>query len=121
MKRVIIVLAAVLLTACSKEKGNSGVLKQETVVGENTKVPQEPTYRYVAEDGSSAHITYGQAPEGKYISIRSNNKTIRVKHEQTTASGDVYREHDITVTAMDSLVTIDQAGTIIELRKARGQ
>ncbi len=120
MKKILIVLTAVVLTACGKEGGNAGVVREEpeAVSPQNAK---EETLRYVADDGSSAHVTFGDSVEGKYISIRSNNKTIRVKHEADTDSGDIYREHDITVTANDSLVTIDQAGAVIELRKARGQ
>ncbi len=120
MKKTVMVLAAMMVMACGKEGGNSGVIKEDpAAVSQQT--PDEETSRYVAEDGSSAHVTFGDSVDGKYISIRSNNKTIRVKHETATDSGDIYREHDITVTATDSLVTIDQAGAVIELRKARGQ
>ncbi len=120
MKKLIIILTAAVLTACNKESGNTGVMKEDTATV-SADTPKETTYRYVAEDGSSAHVAFGEATEGKYISIRSNNKTIRVKHDSQTDTGDVYREHDITVTSNDSLVVIDQGGTLIELKKARGQ
>src|SRR5690606_37553781 len=107
MKKLIIILTTAVLTACGKESGNTGVMKEDTatVAADST---DETSYRSVAADGSSEHVAFGEATEGKYISIRSNNKPITVKHAAQSDTGDVYREQDISITSNDPLVVIDQ-------------
>ena len=134
MNKIIFILAVSMLMACKKESGNTGVIVKDgsssvattdslpaDTSGESSTAVREETYRYVADDGSSAHVTFGTSDDGKYISIRSNNKTINVKHKETTAVGDVYGEHDIIVNAEGDSLTITQAGNVIALKKARGQ
>ena len=134
MKRIFAAAIAVSIAAisCKKEGGNTGVIVKESTEG-NTAVQdgaadgaavqtREHTVRYVAEDGSSAHVTFSNSGEdGNYISISSNKKTIKVKQVEARAKGAVYEENGITVTSEGDLIKIEQGGNVIELKKARGQ
>ncbi len=143
MKRQILVLGAAMLflVGCKKESGNQNVIKQEnveTTVTNNNGVidsttssskivkngdqeTQEYTYRYVAEDGSSANVTFTNSDAGNYVSIRSNNKTIRVKQKEAWAKGAIYEENGVEVKSEGDNITITQGNNVIELRKAKGQ
>lgn len=114
--------AVLALMACKKEGGNTAVLPQEkTQTTVNEHAVAETTYRYVAEDGSSAHVTFGEDDNGQYITIFSNNKTIRIKHSEQTADAEIYRDHDIVATSKGDTVTIEQEGNIITLKRAKGE
>ena len=109
---------------CKKESGNTGVLKadSDTTSDGASAQTQEQTYRYVAEDGSSALVKFTSlGKDGNYISITSNKKTIKVKQKETTPNGAVYEENSVLVKSEGDKVTIEQDGNVIELKKARGQ
>ena len=141
-----IISAAVVLSltviSCKKESGNTGVIKEEnkevTVTNNNGVIDstassetytkdvngetQEHTYRYVAEDGSSALVKFSNSTkDGNYIAITSNKKTIKVKQKEAWAKGAIYEENGITIKSEGDKVTIEQGGNVIELKKARGQ
>lgn len=144
MRKIVVAALAFSMVAvsCKKESGNTGVIKQESsevsvtdnngmidstassetyskdATGEN----KEETYRYVAEDGSSALVKFtNSSKDGNYISITSNKKTIKVKQKETTPNGTVYEENSVVVKSEGDKVTIEQDGNVIELKKARGQ
>ena len=136
-----VITAAVIMTACKKETGNTAVIEKEntevevtnnngdvdstyasekTVEDVNGEV-QEHSYRYVAEDGSNAHVTFTNSDAGNYISITSNKKTIKVKQKEAWAKGAIYEENGIEVKSEGDNITITQDGNVIELKKAGGQ
>lgn len=132
MRKIIVAALAFSMVAvgCKKESGNTGVLKADsdtttTVTADSNGASaqtQEQTYRYVAEDGSSALVKFtSSGKDGNYISITSNKKTIKVKQKETTANGAVYEENSVLVKSEGDNVTIEQDGNVIELKKARGQ
>lgn len=132
MRKIIVAALAFSMVAvgCKKESGNTGVLKADsdtttTVTADSNGASaqtQEQTYRYVAEDGSSALVKFtSSGKDGNYISITSNKKTIKVKQKETTANGAVYEENSVLVKSEGDNVTIEQDGNVIELTKARGQ
>ncbi len=114
------ICAVLALTACKKE-GTEVRPETKTETAINEHAVAETTYRYVAEDGSSAHVTFGEDANGQYITILSNNKTIRIKHSEQTPDSEIYREHDIVVTSKEETVTIEQEGSIITLKRAKGE
>lgn len=143
MKKQILILgiSIIALVACKKESGNKNVIKEEkvetivtnkngvvdSVTNSSTLVKngdlkiEEKTYRYVAEDGSNANITFTNASSGNYISIRSNNKTIQVKQKKTDEKAALYEENGIQVKSEGDIITITQGNNVIELKKAKGQ
>lgn len=132
MRKIIVAALAFSMVAvgCKKESGNTGVLRADSVTtttitadsnGASAQT-QEQTYRYVAEDGSSALVKFtSSSKDGNYISITSNKKTIKVKQKETTPNGAVYEENSVLVKSDGDNVTIEQDGNVIELKKARGQ
>lgn len=143
MKKQILILgiSIIALVACKKESGNKNVIKEEkvetivtnkngvvdSVTNSSTMVKngdlkiEEKTYRYVAEDGSNANITFTNSLSGNYISIRSNNKTIQVKQKKTDEKAALYEENGIQVKSEGDIITITQGNNVIELKKAKGQ
>ena len=132
MRKIIVAALAFSMVAvgCKKESGNTGVLKADSVTTTTVTADsngasahtQEQTYRYVAEDGSSALVKFtNSGKDGNYISITSNKKTIKVKQKETTPNGAVYEENSVLVKSESDKVTIEQDGNVIELKKARGQ
>ncbi len=137
-KTVIIVACSILMVifSCKKStEGNKSIIKQENgysmdLPKDTTSVPdqisgseseKEYTERYVAEDGSSALITFKNADKEKTISIRSNNKTISAPQKEAYEKGGVYGNFDITIKAKNDSITISQNDNVIILKKARGQ
>lgn len=84
--------------------------------GENTST--ERTDRYVAEDGSSALVTFKNTDKEKSISIRSNNKTISAPRKEEKGEG-VYGNYDFEIVAKNDSVIITQGNNVIALKKAR--
>lgn len=126
MKKTIIsmVVLGMLAAACTKTpEGNAGVIKETpgATANQNEATNTEQTERYVAEDGSSAHVTFRETAEGRTISIRSNNKTISAPLKEEKADGDVYGSHDMEIRAGQDSVIITQGDNVIMLKKARGQ
>ncbi|MBF8458147.1 hypothetical protein IV494_13265 [Kaistella sp. G5-32] len=138
MKKTIITLSTSLLLltfSCNKStEGNKGVIKKENGYSENlpkdslsvtenagNKTAQEYTERYVAEDGSSALVTFKNTDKEKSISIRSNNKTISAPEKKKTSDGTIYGNYDFEIMAKTDSITITQGNNIIKLKKARGQ
>ncbi len=127
MKKLLILPAAVLLFtmgSCDKKNsGNAGVLKADetTAVTGNAseKTVNERTDRYVAEDGSSALVTFKETGEEKSISIRSNNKTIAASLKEAEADKTVYGNYDFEIVSKKDSITITQGDNVISLRKAR--
>ena len=81
----------------------------------------EHTERYVADDGSSALVTFKNSDKGNSISIRSNNKTIVAAQKDSDGKTHVYHNQDIEIKSENDKVTITQGNNMIELKKARGQ
>lgn len=127
MKKLLILPAAVLLFtmgSCDKKNsGNAGVLKADetTAVTGNAseKTVNERTDRYVAEDGSSALVTFKETGEEKSISIRSNNKTIAAPLKEAEADKMVYGNYDFEIVSKKDSITITQGDNVISLKKAR--
>ena len=136
MKKNILFAASCLLIitfSCTKNiEGNKSVIQQENgysadlpedtmavtnPVTANNENAKEYTERYVAEDGSSALVTFKNTDEEKTISIRSNNKTISAPQKEAC----VYGNFDITIEAKNDRITITQENNVILLKKARGQ
>lgn len=117
MKKILYTAAAITMisfASCSKkESGNKNVISADTEnVAENAN---EETLRYVADDGSSALVTFKNDEDDKSISVRSNNKTI-----SAPLKGDsVYINYDFTIVAKNDSVTITQGDNVIKLKKAR--
>lgn len=118
MNKHILIIAAVFLmglTSCKKEGGNTGIIVKETKT-ENVSY-KETTYRYVAEDGSNALVTFINSNDGNYISVTSNKKTIKIKQKEES----VYEENGVVIKSEGDSITITQNDNVIGLKKARGQ
>lgn len=114
---ICIAIAATLATSCGQsENGNKGVVEQQNGVATEAKDEGE-TLRYVADDGSSALVTFKNNDEDKSISIRSNNKTISAPQK----SEGLYGNYDFEIAVKNDSVTITQGDNVIRLKKARGQ
>ena len=139
MKKIFIVAAIATLlftSSCTKNtEGNKSVIEQGkndsvTEPSDSTELPTESavnadqtkeyTDRYVAEDGSSALVTFNNSGKEKTISVRSNNKTISAPQKEAWSKGGIYGDHDFTIVAKNDSVTITQGSNIILLKKARG-
>ena len=132
MKKIFAISSLVLLTmalSCSdKGDGNKNVLAAEnaeavvtTTAGSmNSDGAEESTTdRYVAEDGSSALVTFSTKDSVKSISILSNRKTITAPQTDVMADGEIYGSFDFEIVKKDSVITITQGNNVIILRKAR--
>lgn len=141
MKKSFIIAASSMLMltlSCKKStEGNTSVIKQEN--GYSADLPKDSTNiaanqsdeadynakdytdRYVADDGSSALVTFNNTAKVKTISIRSNNKTITTPQTEAFAKGGIYKDFDITIVAKNDSITITQEKNVIHLVKARGQ
>lgn len=136
-KTFVIILSTVLAItfSCSKNtEGNPGIIKQENESAE--KLPKdslgnvekdiknttnEYTDRYVADDGSSALVTFKTTNNEKSISIRSNNKTISAKQKKQTSEGIIYGNYDFEILSKTDTIKITQGNNVIVLKKARVQ
>ena len=144
MKRNLLTMGCVAilsLAACNKTDGNKNIVKEEsietTVTDNNGKVDssytattdvkvgdsemQEHTYRYVAEDGSGALVTFSNSDTEHKITIKSNNKTIVADQTEAWAKGAIYQNGDITIKSSNDSVKITQGNNVIELKKAKGE
>jgi predicted DNA binding CopG/RHH family protein len=136
-KTFVIILSTVLAItfSCSKNtEGNPGIIKQENESAE--KLPKDSlgnvekdiknstdefTDRYVADDGSSALVTFKTTDNEKSISIRSNNKTISAKQKKQTSEGIIYGNYDFEILSKTDTIKITQGNNVIVLKKARVQ
>ena len=141
MKKTFIIATSSLLLltfSCKKStEGNKSVISQENEYSPdlpkdtmniaanqtdeadyNTK---DYTDRYVADDGTSALVTFNNTEKVKTISIRSNNKTITTPQTEALPNGGIYKDFDITIVAKNDSITITQEKNVILLKKARGQ
>lgn len=89
-----------------------------TVIKDGKGTMEEHTDRYVAEDGSSALVTFKNTGKENTISVRSNNKTITAPRKEAKGPG-VYGNYDFEIVAKNDSVTITQGNNIIRLKKAR--
>ena len=140
MKKILLIAGGSLLLlnfSCNKtSEGNKNVIKQENVTPEplpadslgmieNTAEGDdeiiENTVRYVAEDGSSALVTFKNSDTHHSISIRSNNKTISAPQKEALAKGAIYGDHDFEIASQNDSIIITQGDNVIKLKKARGQ
>ena len=141
MKKLLLTAASCVLifaTSCTKNtEGNTNVIKDEnsaavtvpvdTAVSKvdgsanNSTSANEYTDRYVAEEGSSALVTFKTGDSDKTISIRSNNKTISAPHKEAYEKGGDYGNYDIEIVAKNDSVTITQGNNVIRLKKAKGE
>lgn len=145
MKKSVIIISSLALLAsysCKKNtEGNKNILVEETVKeevnNENGKVDSsyvvekkvikgdqkedEVTERYVAEDGSSANITFKNSKDQHTISIHSNKMTLTLPQKDSDGKTNVYEKDGIVVTADGTNVIITQDNHEISLRKAKGQ
>lgn len=141
MKKTFIIAACSLLMltlSCKKNtEGNKSVIKQEngysadlpkdsttiatTETDESNYNAKDYTDRYVADDGSSALVTFNNTAKVKTISIKSNNKTITTPQTEAFEKGGIYKDFDITIVAKNDSITITQENNVIHLKKARGQ
>ena len=145
MKKSVLIISSVAFLAifsCKKSTdGNKNVIVEENVTenvsNNNGKVDstysvektvkngdsqfQEYTYRYVADDGSSALVTFKNSDEENTISIKSNNKTITLPQKEAWAKGAIYSDGEIEVKSENDSVIITQGNAVIGLRKAKGQ
>ncbi len=113
MKKLFIaVLFATALVSCKKDGGNTGVIKAD-----ETPAP----VRYVAEDGSNALVTYTTFEGAEFISINSNNHTIRVKEAGEQNGNKLYSENGVDVVVKPDSLIITQENSVIGLKKAGGQ
>ena len=142
MKNSVFIASAVILftiVGCKKStEGNKGIVVQDSAVEIRTEEPVktdsaavltengnsikagEYTERYVAEDGSSALVTFKNTDKENTISIRSNNKTISAPKKADAGPG-VYGNYDFEIISKNDSVIITQGNNIIGLKKARGQ
>ena len=142
MKKIIYSASAIaLLTSysCNKStEGNKNVVVEETsdiqvenkngtvdttvsiqkTENDGGKIKTEYTDRYVAEDGSSALVTFKNNDKENTISIRSNNKTISAPRKGQKGEG-VYGNYDFEIVAKNDSVIITQGNNVIALKKAR--
>lgn len=135
-------LALFLIQSCNKSTdGNKGVIVSEpsgkvenslSVNNDTAQVTSKPiesdksnlpeyTQRYVAEDGSSALVTFKKSDDGNTISIRSNNKTITIPQKDSDGTATVYENDGIVIKSEDNVITITQGNNVISLKKARGE
>ena len=140
MKKILLIAGGSLLLltfSCNKtSEENKNVIKQENVTPEpltadslgtteNTAEGDdeiiENTVRYVAEDGSSALVTFKNSDTHHSISIRSNNKTISAPQKEALAKGAIYGDHDFEIASQNDSIIITQGDNVIKLKKARGQ
>lgn len=136
MKKTFIIAGSSLLLltfSCNKSTdGNKSVIKQENgysadlpkdslAVAEKTgnNGAQDYTDRYVANDGSSALVTFKNTDKEKTISIRSNNKTISAPEKTKTADGAIYGNYDFEIKVQTDSIKITQGSNVILLKKAR--
>ncbi|MBH1960633.1 MAG: hypothetical protein I8H68_11025 [Flavobacteriia bacterium] len=142
MKTIVFYAAGAALfisLGCSKStEGNKSIIVEDSAIESRTEEPGdtdsaavltkngnnikagEYTERYVAEDGSSALVTFKNTDKENTISIRSNNKTISAP-KKTDAGPGVYGNYDFEIVAKKDSVIITQGNNIIALKKARGQ
>lgn len=142
MKKIIYAASALMLLtiySCNKPaEGNKNIVVEETsdIQVENNsgkadtsisvertendggKIKTEYTDRYVAEDGSSALVTFKNNEKENSISIRSNNKTISAPRKADQGEG-VYGNYDFQIVAKNDSVIITQGNNVIALKKAR--
>lgn len=142
MKKIIYAASAFVLLAsysCNKSaEGNKNVMVEETsdiqvenkngtvdttvsiqkTESDGGKIHTEYTDRYVAEDGSSALVTFKNNGKENSISIRSNNKTISAPRKADQGEG-VYGNYDFQIVAKNDSVIITQGNNVIALKKAR--
>ena len=117
MKKLVLVASVLLVSvtlSCNKNDGNKSVIAAES---SQTNDREETTERYVAEDGSSAHVTFITENGEKSISVRSNNKTIAAPQKEEG----IYGNYDFEIVTKNDSVTITQGDNVIMLKKARGQ
>ena len=127
MKQIMKITAGLLLimaAGCSQnENGNKAVLKaDDTTMNVEQQIEadrKEETLRYVAEDGSSALVTYVKSADGNSVSVRSNNKTINAPEKEVRGDETVYGAHDFEIISKGDSVKIIQGDNIILLKKAR--
>ena len=142
MKNSVFIASAVILftiVGCKKStEGNKSIIVEDSAVEIRTEEPVktdsaavltengnsikagEYTERYVAEDGSSALVTFKNTDKENTISIRSNNKTISAPKKADAGPG-VYGNYDFEIISKNDSVIITQGNNIIGLKKARGQ
>lgn len=121
------ILLLMLSTSCKKqETGNQGVIVKDPV--ENTAntsgsstAPQEHVYRYLAEDGTAAKVTFSNSDRGNFITVFSNNKGIKAEQTEAWAKGAIYINADVEIRSAGDSLTITQGNQVIELRRAKGQ
>ena len=142
MKKSVFIASAVILftiVGCKKStEGNKSIIVEDSAVTSKTEEPVktdsvavvsesesgvkkgEYTDRYVAEDGSSALVTFKNSDKENTISVRSNNKTISAPRKADKGEG-VYGNYDFEIVSRNDSVIITQGNNIIGLKKARGQ
>lgn len=142
MKKSVFIASAVILftiVGCKKStEGNKSIIVEDSAVTSKTEEPVktdsvavvtesvsgvkkgEYTERYVAEDGSSALVTFKNSDKENTISVRSNNKTISAPRKAGAGPG-VYGNFDFEIVSRNDSVIITQGNNIIGLKKARGQ
>lgn len=128
-KKIILLATGIILStiSCNKDGGNKGIISDSKQYSSSLDLATlrnqgtEETYRYVAEDGSSALATVVKTPKGNYISINSNNKTINVKETESTPTKTIYDENTVHVRMEGDSIIITQDNAVIGLKKARGQ
>ncbi|WP_226063205.1 hypothetical protein [Kaistella polysaccharea] len=129
--------ALLVVASCTKNtEGNTNIVKnedgsdiqlpidssaREKIMSNDSTNAKEYTDRYVAEDGTSALVTFKNGDADKTISIRSNNKTITAPQKEAWAKGGVYGNFDIEIVAKNDSVTITQGNNVIRLKKAKGE
>lgn len=127
MKNFIYFIAVIALStnmSCKKSTdGNKNVLVEENMQdgAKADSSVSEYTDRYVAEDGSSALVTFKNTGTEKKISINSNNMTINAEQKDLGAKDGVYSDHDYMIVAKNDTITITQGNNVITLKKAGGQ
>ena len=142
MKNSVFIASAVILftiVGCKKStEGNKSIIVEDSALtsktDESVKTDSvavvtesesgvkkgEYTDRYVAEDGSSALVTFKNSDKENTISVRSNNKTISAPRKTDKGEG-VYGNYDFEIVSKNDSVIITQGNNIISLKKARGQ
>ena len=142
MKNSVFIASAVILftiVGCKKStEGNKSIIVEDSALtsktDESVKTDSvavvtesesgvkkgEYTDRYVAEDGSSALVTFKNSDKENTISVRSNNKTISAPRKAGAGPG-VYANYDFEIISKNDSVIITQGNNIIGLKKARGQ
>ena len=142
MKNSVFIASAVILftiVGCKKStEGNKSIIVEDSALTSKTDESVkndgvaaltetggevkagEYTDRYVAEDGSSALVTFKNSDKENAISVRSNNKTISAPRKADKGEG-VYGNYDFEIVSKNDSVIITQGNNIISLKKARGQ